>query len=226
MDDKTPREPLKGNYPSNSKIKKTEGAKPDGKKVIKKVVTGTVKQQKPSFGKKVLAFLFEDDTRSVGSYIVHDVLVPAAKSMLSDMVGGGLDMLLFGERRGNRTRRENGRSYVSYGSYYHSPDRDRDRDREDVRDREKRRVSDIGRARHDFDEILLETRGEAEEVLSNLVDLTLDYGVASVADLYELVGVTTNFVDNKWGWTDLRDAHVDRVRGGYLLKLPQPVSLD
>jgi hypothetical protein len=39
-----------------------------------------------------------DKTDSVSGYIVHDVLVPAIKSTLSDMVQGGIEMLLFGER--------------------------------------------------------------------------------------------------------------------------------
>ena len=87
-------------------------------------------------------------------------------------------------------------------------------------------MSRTSRARHDFDEIILETRGEAEEVLSHLVDLTIDYQQATVADLYDLVGITSNFTDNKYGWTDLRSASVTRVRDGYLINLPRTQILD
>ena len=72
------------------------------------------------------------------------------------------------------------------------------------------------RARHDFDDILFESRGEAEDVLSHLVDLTIDYGVASVADFYDLSGIESQFTDNKYGWTNLRDAEVtESMRDAY-----------
>jgi hypothetical protein len=128
-------------------------------------------------------------------------------------------MLLFGERKGSKTRRDKDRSYVSYNSY---SSRDRDRDRRD----DRRELSQRDRARHNFDDILISSRGEAEEVLSHLVDLTIDYGQASVADLYDLVGITGEFTDNKWGWTDLRSASVSRVRDGYLLNLPRTKLID
>jgi hypothetical protein len=136
------------------------------------------------------------------------------------MVQGGIEMLLFGEKKGSRTTRDRGRSYVSYNSY---SNRDRDR-RDDRRDRDR---SSVARARHNFDDIILETRGEAEEVLSCLADLTQDYGQASVADLYDLVGITGQFTDNKWGWTDISSASATRARnGGYVLNLPKPILLD
>ena len=135
--------------------------------------------------------------------------------MITDTVSNGIEMLLFGQTRGSRTRRDRGRSYVSYSNYY----KDRYRDR-------ARYVSQRNRARHNFDDIILESRGEAEEVLSHLVDLTEDYGMASVADLYDLVGVTSNFTDNKYGWDNLSSGRVVPVRGGYLLELPRPIVLD
>ena len=211
------KETLRDSFPSNSR-KKRDKSKGDEKKVDK-VITGSVKKQKRGLGKKVADVILEDDTKSVGNYVVYDVLIPAAKTMLSDMITGAVEMFLFGEKRGSRTRREGGRSYTSYGSYYRSIDRDRDPRRE-------REISRSGRARHDFDEIKLESRGEAEVVLSHLVDLIEDYGMATVADLYDLVGITSNYTDDKYGWINLHDARVDPVRGGYLIRLPRPRLLD
>jgi hypothetical protein len=51
------------------------------------------------------------------------------------------------------------------------------------------------------------------------------YETVSVADLYELLGVTSSYTDEKWGWVDLREATIRRVRDGYLLDLPKPESL-
>ena len=52
------------------------------------------------------------------------------------------------------------------------------------------------------------------------------YEVVSVADLYELVGITGNYTDNKYGWTNIRNAEVVRVRDGYVLKLPKATPIN
>lgn len=205
-------------FPANSHKKKEE-VKEEVKKV-EKIIKGRVVQRKKSLGKRFLETFIGEDVNSVTGYILHDVLIPAAKATLSDMVQGGIEMLLFGERKGNRTRRDQGRSHVSYNNYSSSNNR-----RDDRRD-DRRDYAQKSRARHNFDDIILSTRGEAEEVLSHLVDLTMDYGEASVADLYDLVGITEEFTDRKYGWTNLGSASVSRVREGYLLNLPKPIPLN
>ena len=52
------------------------------------------------------------------------------------------------------------------------------------------------------------------------------YSMVSVADLYDLIGVTGNYTDNKYGWTNIRNAEVVRVREGYLLKLPKALPIN
>lgn len=195
-------------YPSNSKTKKLE----ERETRVNKVVTGKVKQQKRGFFKRITDSLMANDGRSIGEYVVWDILIPAAKELIYDLGKGTLEMSLFGEKRGSRTRREGGTSYVSYEKMH-------------VREREQRSISKVGRVRHDFDEIVMETRGEAEAVLSTLVDLVVDYGQATVADLYDSVGLDAAYTDDAYGWTDLKDASVHRARGGYVLNLPRPISL-
>ena len=72
----------------------------------------------------------------------------------------------------------------------------------------------------------LYSEGEAEDVLSRMDELIDTYGVVSVADLYDLVGISCNYTDNKYGWTNLRNAEPVRVRDGYMLKLPKALPID
>ena len=51
-------------------------------------------------------------------------------------------------------------------------------------------------------------------------------GIVTVADLYDLVGITDKYTDHKYGWTNLRNAKVERVRDGYMLKLPKVLPID
>lgn len=215
------RSSLDNMIPNNSD-KARQGKDPkkiEGRQKLAPVVKGKVTKQKKSIWRRFKESIVGDDTRSVGDYIIHDVLVPAFKSTVSDMVGGGIEMLLFGERRGRpNTVRDRGRTYVSYGNYYRNDRVKRDDDR--------RTLSRQSRARHDFDDILFETRGEAESVLAHLVDLTIEYNWASVMDFYELSGIETDYTDDGYGWTTLRDAYTDRVRNGYIICFPTPRPLN
>lgn len=75
-----------------------------------------------------------------------------------------------------------------------------------------------------YDDIIFDNRKEAEEVLDQMTDIINAYGHCSVADLYDLSGVTSKFSDNKVGWIDIKKASVVRSRTGYMLKLPKPVT--
>lgn len=93
-------------------------------------------------------------------------------------------------------------------------------------DRHEREISPRGRANHDFGEILIPTRGEAEQVLDTLLALVDEYDSATVADLYGAVGISAEHTDLKFGWTDLRDARISPARGGgYLLEMPRADAL-
>ena len=87
------------------------------------------------------------------------------------------------------------------------------------------RTSIARRVRSSFEDIVLPTRDDAEEVLTNLLELIDNYGVASLADFYDLVGVPTTFVDYKHGWETLTRSSIVPVRDGFVLDLPRPIQL-
>jgi hypothetical protein len=197
-------------FPSNSKTT-TEREK------IKPIITSSVVQQKKGIFKKAAENFLEDTTQSVGQYILYDVIIPTAKTMISEMIGGGIEMLLFGDKgrgRNSNIIRDRGRSHVSYNTMY-SQDRNR-----------RTEISPSVRSQHVFDDIIFNTRGEAENVLSHLADAILEYGQATVADLLDLCGLQSKFTDAKYGWTDLRQTVIRRVNGGYLLELPKTRPLE
>jgi hypothetical protein len=214
-------------FPSNSHSNKTrerpiDGApqeKPEEKK-LEAVVTGEVVRRKKPLGRRFKETFLGGDAKGVLGFVMLDVMIPAAKDMMADAVSQGIERMLFGEARSTSRRpRGGGNGYVSYNRYSSNTPRDGRRE-------EPRSVSRSARARHDFDEIILATRVEAEEVIDRLSDLVQRYESATVADLYDLVGVSGNYTDDKWGWTDIRGAAVQRIRNGYLLDLPKPDYLD
>ena len=208
-------------YPGNSRTHKTQPKSQDEKKVSK-VISGEPILRKKSLGRRFReTFLTGEDAQSVFIYLFAEVFVPAAKDTISDMVTQGVDRALYGESRGRPPRSRTVGSQISNSviSYNRISTGNR---REDPR----RPVRDQKRAIHSIDDIVLETRIEAQEVLDNMVEIVANYDSASVADLYELCGFSGPYTNEKWGWTDLRGARLARVRDGYLLDLPKPELLD
>lgn len=192
--------------PNSHKVKSEKAVEKQAEKKIEKVATGKVKTKKKSGATKFADVFITEDISNVRDYILYDVLLPAAKKTISEIVSNGIDMILYGE---TKSRKSKG-SKVSYSKYY--DDRD-----EDYR-RSSRRSRVLG---YDYEDVILESRREAEEVLNRMEDLIDTYGVVSVADLYDLVGISGNYTDNKYGWTNLRMSGIERTRDGYLIVLPK-----
>ena len=51
------------------------------------------------------------------------------------------------------------------------------------------------------------------------------FDAVSVADLFDMAGISCNYTDNKYGWTNLDSARVERVRDGYIIRLPRATTL-
>ena len=75
------------------------------------------------------------------------------------------------------------------------------------------------------DDIVFNTKEDAKKVLDELKAIVVQYGNATVADLYDLAGYEyIKFTDCKQIWTNLNDAFVVRINNGYSLRLPKPVT--
>ena len=219
-------------FPSNSHTSKRpviEKQQPEPKKIVPIAGEGDVVRRKKPLGKRFAETFVGGDAKSVFDYVVLDVLVPAAKDAAADAVTQGFERMIFGEarstsRRGGGLRPGGSTSsgFTNYGKKYAPGSIGALGQREDPRPTLSRRA----RSQHDFDEIILESRVRADAVLDQLFELVSKYESASVADLYEIVGISGNFADTKYGWTELRGSTVTRIRGGYLLDLPRPEPLD
>lgn len=176
---------------------------------VDKVVKGEVVQTKKNKIQKVAETFFGGDLRDVASYVVRDVMIPAAKDMLYDTVSQGFSRLLFGEVRPRNT--SSNRGYTSYSSI--------------SRDRNARRNEVAVRNRNDFDDVTFRDRRDAEAVMDTLRDTIDHYGQCSVADLLKASGISPRYTDYDIGWTDLARATIARYRDGYVLNMPRTESL-
>lgn len=202
------------NLPDNSHKPRGDSNLPqttDGKRA-EKIVSGKVKTKKNDI-RKFTDMFFMEDASNIGSYIINDVLVPTIKKALYDILVGSLDMSLFGGRGGSGNRRSTA-DKVSYRDYSSPSRRD-----------ERTYSSSRTTSGYSYDDVIVETRGEAEAVLARMDEMMEEYEVVRVADLYDLVGITGEYTDNKYGWTNIRNAEIERVRDGYRIKMPRALPI-
>lgn len=191
---------------------------PEEKREVKKVISGDIQKQKKPLGTRFMETFIGGDSRSVWTSVAQDVLIPAAKDMVSDAVSQGIERMLFGDSRRSRGSRPSDRGgYTSYNRMSDS--------RRPLRDEPRRESTVRARSRVNFDEYVLESRAEADTVLDEMSMMLDKYAVVSIADFYNLIGVTADYTDEKYGWTDLHSADVIRRRRGWVLDLPAPTEI-
>lgn len=198
-------------YKSNSHRSKEEKKTVEREKV-QKVVRGKTKTRKKSEVRKAVDNFISEDVSNIKTYLISDVLIPTIKNTIWDALTNSLDMVLFDGK--GRNKRSSG-SKVSYRNFYDRRERD---DRRPTRDR---------RDRFDYDDIVFESRGEAEAVLEMMDEMIDRYDVVTVSDMYDMADQSAPYTANRYGWMNLRNAEVARVRGGgYILKLPKALPID
>lgn len=215
-------------YPNASYSAKvnTEQVKPKAKPKQEQVVAaGRVKIKKQSAWRKAKHRIFEQEGKEIKDYVVNDVVIPAAKETLWTAVSNGLEILLYGEAR-HSVRRSGGLlggqrygNYVSYNSISSN------------RNNTSPIKSGLGasasiRNSLSLDDFIFQSRGEALDILDRMSAILTDYGIVTVADLYDMCGLKTPYTYNNYAWRDLSTAGVSLTRDGYLLNLPTPQVLD
>lgn len=178
-------------------------------KEVAKVTTGKVVAKKKPIGKKLLGLFISEDVPNIKDYILYDVLIPTIRSTIVDTIKNTTDMMFFGKIQ-NSNRRNDTRSYTSYSNYYKD---------------DKPRYARVAR-QFDVEDVIFETRADAEEVLATMRDLIRRYRCASVADFYEASGVQGNgYTDRDWGWFNLDNVRVVTYKNDWIIDLPRPEDI-
>lgn len=196
-----PNEP----YPTNSDRSKE-------KKTIEPVAKARIKRE--STARKVIGEIIREDVHSVGETVLWDVVIPTVKNLISDTITRGIESMLYGGDSRPRSKT----SYSDYSGYSRS---------KGTRDRsaEKRERRSARHAEPERNEIIFDSRSDANDVIDRMSDLIDQYGQASLADLNALIGASSNFIDDNWGWTDMGSFDVRQVRDGFMLTHDEPQSL-
>lgn len=210
-------------FPSNSQKAKV-ASEP---KKIERVTSAEARPRKRGLGRRFKEAFIGGDARTATEDMVTGVIIPSIQDMVIDALQGGIERVIKGETAHSPRRSGSGgypsTPHINYQSQYQGANRPGP----PQRSAPPRTLSRSSRSKGAFDELIIPSKHEAEEVLERMFDILARYGAVSVADLYEMTGIQSNHTDMKWGWFDLRGARSSRQRsGGFLLDLPQPEPLD
>ena len=178
-----------------------------GERKIRKV-SGYVPQKTSPF-KKFVDIFFEEDFKTVRDGLIYDVIVPTIKSFIADIFIQGLERALWGTSSA-KTRGRTDYTRASRSSL--------------VRDAVQPESS---KQRFDFSDIIMDDPGKARSLLESLRETIETYGDVNVNNLYDTLGRSDkqNWVNEHWGWKNLDNVTIKRVRTGWWVDLPQPISL-
>lgn len=220
-------------FPSNT-VKKA-APKTSERQPLEQVTTGKVIVKKAGLGKRFRSIFIGEDGRSVATHVLWDVVIPAAKDLLYDAgqeaLGRSLGINVRGARRSSGPINYNGiGSTLASRVNYNRPGF-----MTDPRDRQQQAQTapkaglpgrNVTLGNVAIDDIILSTRIEADDVIGRMYNLVERYGRVTVADLFDLVGVTGEYTDENFGWVDLTGARPHRYGQGYRLDLPRPIQID
>lgn len=203
--------------PNSNKYREQQRKKKD----IHKVTTGAVKIKKESLGKRVAKGFFAEDIDSVLEYLISDNLIPQLKRVFLDGLYEGIGLWLgIGGRKKKNSNGGTDYASVSSGSYRYGSSTGGSRNSGSI-------SNSNGSA--NYNNLIFESRNDANDALSSLQELAAEYGSVSISDLYQVVGVSQGqWTDVKFGWNLdlLRTVNIKMTTEGYTLIFPDPISIE
>jgi hypothetical protein len=149
--------------------------------------------------------------RDIGNSLFESIILPAMQDNAIDFFNEGLQMLIKGQ---SYDIRPTGRQ--PYNNMY------RNRQKAARRKSPNRNLRRPQEHEETFEDVYFDDRRDAEGVLGRMMERVVDYGAVTIGDLYSLVGISSNFTHERWGWTDLRHCKVMHTTEGYVIDFPNP----
>lgn len=170
--------------------------------------------RKAPMGRRLRETFFQGSAADVRDGMIWNSFLPGVRDQIQDALINGVESLFSGGGTSYRRSGRLGRSNISR----HNPDKA-------LGGRPSERFSHDDRERQNLGVIEIDSRAEAEAVLDAMLQSIDQFDVVTLAEFYQLVQISPNHTDFKYGWEDLGGARVQHSRGAYYLDLPQPIVL-
>lgn len=206
-------------YPSNTLKERNKQAQKKEKPDLKCVVSGKTKPVPQSFWSKVFVGIKPASGQTMKSFIFDEIVTPLIQRAVVEGVTGAINYLVKGDAYADRKNNNSfGKSYINYngissgksnanGSQY---------------------VYSGKNSGMEIENVWFESRVDAQRVLDEMQSVIAGYDILTVNGFYDIIG-RTNIIDpsnEKFGWSDLRNAYITASRGGWVIHLPHPMPID
>lgn len=199
-----------------SKDKNEKSNKEQPTKDIQKVVTGDVVVKKKPFGSKFKEVFFGGDFKMTMRYLAGDVLLPAFRNLLVDATTKGVERIVYGQVQQRPSSSTSYRPITNYRGIS-NPIRQDPRSNVYLPDQAPRRTVSV---RREMNEVIVASKEDAEHIIERMIDVIDQFESISLADLHTMLGLPSTPVENKWGWRYIKDATVQHVAEGFLIRFP------
>ena len=206
-------------YPSNTLKERNKQAQKKEKPDLKCVVSGKSKPVPQSLWSKVFVGIKPASAQTMKSFIFDEIVTPLIQRAVVEGVTGAINYLVKGDAYADRKATNSfGKSYINYngissgksnanGSQY---------------------VYSGKNSGMEIENVWFESRVDAQRVLDEMQNVISNYDILTVNGFYDIIG-RTNIIDpsnEKFGWSDLRNAYITASRGGWVIHLPHPMPID
>ena len=194
-----------------------QSAQPEKKNT--KVTQGQVVKKKSTFKHFVNTFV-QEDAKTVGDFVLEEVIEPGIKTIVSDIITNAISMFFWGKSGKSTTTTPASRVRMDYSGIYSR------QQNAQAKQHLQQRTNQNTKAYY-YDTLTFKNRNDAVAVLERMKEQLVIYQMVSVADFYDFAGVSGNYTDNRYGWTDLNAASISNVPGeGWRIDLPKVVVLE
>ncbi len=133
---------------------------------------------------------------------------------------GGVDIWMYGSGRNQNNHQQGG--YTNYQGQYNG---NRTQYNQRFQSQPKVMNQQPMTTGHAIVEFSFNTRADAVSVINSLQNQIVQYGYASVADYYDLIGEPSAYTHGQYGWYNLSGIQPQNHRGGFIIQFPVPEVL-
>lgn len=206
-------------YPSNTLKERNKQAQKKEKPDLKCVVSGKSKPVPQSLWSKVFVGIKPASGQTMKSFIFDEIVTPLIQRAVVEGVTGAINYLVKGDAYADRKNNSSfGKSYINYNGISSG--------KSNVNGSQY--VYSGKNSGMEIENVWFESRVDAQRVLDEMQNVIANYDILTVNGFYDIIG-RTNIIDpsnEKFGWSDLRNAYITASRGGWVIHLPHPMPID
>lgn len=206
-------------YPSNTLKERNKQAQKKEKPDLKCVVSGKTKPVPQSFWSKVFVGIKPASGQTMKGFIFDEIVTPLIQRAVVEGVTGAINYLVKGDAYADRKNNNSfGKSYINYNGISSGKSNGND----------SQYVYSGKNSGMEIENVWFESRVDAQRVLDEMQNVIANYDILTVNGFYDIIG-RTNIIDpsnEKFGWSDLRNAYITASRGGWVIHLPHPMPID